>query len=166
MPRKATPSHLRVLHGNPSNLPPMPNEPEGVGVLWSPPPWFDDEQRTQWHYAIENAPPGLLTASDRETLVIWVCASVVHANAIIEMRQRGPVVKSQRGIPYQNPLLGVANKQALLMLKTGAEMGFSPASRGSIGRSGIDVPVGRRAGQIAGTPLAADLAEKPDKLDE
>ena len=139
-------------------------EPEGVGVLWSPPAWMDEQQRAQWHYAIENAPPGLLTASDRETLAIWVCASVEHANAMAEVRMRGPVVKSQRGIPYQNPMLGVANRQALLMLKSGGEMGFSPASRASIGRSGE--PVQGRAGQIAGTPLAAYLAEKPDKLDD
>ena len=63
---KTTPTHLRLLHGNPSKLPLPIDEPEGVGVLWSPPDWFDDEQRAQWHYAIENAPPGLLTATDRE----------------------------------------------------------------------------------------------------
>jgi hypothetical protein len=51
------------------------------------------------------------------------------------------------------------------MLRAGAEMGSSPAARASLDRGGVDVPTGR-AGQLAGTPLAAYLAEKPDKLDE
>jgi P27 family predicted phage terminase small subunit len=161
--RKPVPTHLRVLHGHPSGLRPMGEEPLGVGVLWAPPAWFDDERRAQWCYAVENAPPGLLTASDRETLVIWVCASVEHARAAMALKGE-VVVEAKQGTPYQNPLLGVMNRQAMIMLRSGAEMGFSPASRVSIGRAGE--PIQGRAGQIAGTPLAAYLAEKPDKLDE
>jgi P27 family predicted phage terminase small subunit len=159
-----TPNHLRLLHGNPSRLPPSNDEPEGVGILWAPPEWFDDEQRAQWHYAIENASPGLLTGTDREVLVVWTVASVEHARAAQEVRKLGQVVKTKEGNAIQNPFLPVVNRQALIMLRAGAEMGFSPSSRASIGR-GEPLSSGR-AGQIAGTPLAAYLAEKPDKLDE
>jgi hypothetical protein len=75
------PTHLRLLHGTPDRRPLPVAEPLGVGVLRAPPDWFDDEQRAQWHYAIENAPPGLLTATDREVLIIWTGASVEHARA-------------------------------------------------------------------------------------
>jgi hypothetical protein len=51
------------------------------------------------------------------------------------------------------------------MMRAGGEMGFSPASRAALGRAGQDVPAGR-AGQIAGTPLAQYLSEKPDRLDD
>lgn len=159
------PTHLRVLHGNPSKLPAPIDEPLGVGVLWAPPEWFDDEQRGQWAYAIENAPAGLLTATDREILVVWVVASIEHARAAQEVRKLGQIVKTKEGNAIQNPFLPVVNRQALIMMRAGGEMGFSPASRASIGRAGTEIPVGR-AGQFAGTPLAAYLSEKPDKLDE
>ena len=161
--RRMTPTHLRLLHGNPSKLPPLIDEPEGVGTLRSPPDWFDDQQRAQWHYAVENAPLGLLTRTDREVLVVWTVACVEHARAAKEVRKLGQVVKTKEGNAIQNPFLPIVNRQALIMMRAGAEMGFSPASRASIGRGGEPVPAGR-AGQIAGTALAA--SEKPDKLDE
>jgi P27 family predicted phage terminase small subunit len=162
---KPKPTHLRLLHGNPRKEPLPTDEPEGVGILWAPPAWFDDEQRAQWNYAIENASPGLLTGTDREVLVVWTVASVEHARAAQEVRKLGQVVKTKEGNAIQNPFLPVVNRQALIMLRAGAEMGFSPSSRASIGR-GEPLPGTGRAGQIAGTPLAAYLAEKPDKLDE
>jgi len=165
MPPKPVPTHLRMLHGNPDHRPVPKDEPEGVGILWSPPDWFDDELRAQWHYAIENAPLGLLTGTDRETLAVWCMASVEHARASQEVRKLGQVVKTKDGNAIQNPYLPIVNRQALIMLRAGAEMGFSPASRAAIGR-GIpldDLP-GRGAHQIAGTKLGDYLAEKPDKL--
>ena len=43
------------------------------------------------------------------------------------------VVKSKDGNAFQNPFVGVMNRQALLMLKAGSEMGFSPSARASLG---------------------------------
>ena len=163
MAPRPKPTMLKVLHGNPHQHALPTDEPEGVGVLWSPPPWFDDEQRLQWHYAIENAPPGLLTMTDRECLIIWCCAAIEHARAVQEVRRVGQVVKTKEGNAIQNPFVGVMNRQALMMLRAGAEMGFSPASRAALGRSGTDTPA-LGGGQIEGR-LAAYLAAKPDKLD-
>jgi len=166
MPPRHKPTVLHELHGNPSKTRANENEPEGVGVLWAPPPWFDDEQRGQWHYALENAPPGLLTATDRETLVVWCVASVEHARAAQEVRKLGQVVKTQAGNAIQNPYLPIVNRQALIMLRSGAEMGFSPASRAAIGQAGLDIEApGRGPRQIAGTKLGQYLAEKPDRLE-
>ena len=62
---KPQPLLIKQLHGNPHDHA-LPNEvPEGVGELWAPPEYFNDEQRAQWDYALENAPRGLLTATDR-----------------------------------------------------------------------------------------------------
>ncbi len=163
-PRKM-PTHLRLLHGVPDHRPLPVDEPLGVGVLRAPPDWFDEEQNAQWHCAIENAPPGLLTATDREVLVVWTVASVEHARAAQEVRKLGAIVKTKDGNAIQNPFLPVVNRQAVIMMRAGGEMGFSPASRAALGRGGLDLPSGR-AGQIAGTPLAQYLSEKPDKLDE
>jgi hypothetical protein len=98
---------------------------------------------------------------------VWVVASVEHARAAQEVRKLGQVVKTKEGNAIQNPFLPIVNRQALIMMRAGGEMGFSPASRAALGRSGEAIaPGGGRAGQIAGTPFAAYLAAKPDKLDE
>lgn len=163
--RKATPKLLAALHGNPSKIKLPDDEPEGVGVLWSPPEWFDDDQRLQWHYAIEHAPVGLLSATDRETLVIWVVASVEHARAAQEVRKLGQVVKTKEGNAIQNPYLPIVNRQALIMMRAGGEMGFSPASRAMLGRAAQQGDgFGPGSGQIEGTRLARYLNSKPDKL--
>lgn len=143
---------------------PLPVDvPEGTGLLWSPPEWFNDEQRAQWDYALQHAPPGLLTGTDREVLVIWCVAAIEHALAVVQVRRLGQVVKSAEGSPYQNPFLGIANRQALIMLRAGAEMGFSPASRTALGRSAGETDGPSAPARSSG--LAAYLAQKPDRLD-
>lgn len=166
---KFQPTSLKELHGNPrkQRLPTPEEEPQGVGVLWAPPQWFNEDQRDQWHYAIENAPPGLLTGTDREVLAIWCVASVEHAKAAQEVVKLGQVVKTKDGNAIQNPFLPIVNRQALIMLRAGGEMGFSPASRAALGQAAIDPEHGsaRRPQQIAGSKLGRYLAAKPDQLD-
>ncbi|GEP62096.1 P27 family phage terminase small subunit [Reyranella soli] len=119
---------------------------------------MDDEQKAQWHYAIEHSPLGLLTKTDREILAVWVTAAGEHARASQEVRKLGQVVKTRDGNSVQNPYLPIVNRQATIMLRAGAEMGFSPASRAAIGAA---APMG------LGAPsrLRAYLDEKPDRLD-
>lgn len=161
------PTVLRQLHGNPSDKAMPVDEPEGVGDLWAPPGWFDDEQREQWHYAMDHAPPGLLTGTDRDTLVVWCCACVEYAKAVREVRASGQVVTTKAGNVIQNPYLSVMNRQALIMLKAGGEMGFSPAARASLGARAPefphDSPTGGRGRSV--DSLDAYLELKPDKLD-
>ncbi len=130
---KTQPLVIKELHGNPSDHALPVDVPDGVGELWAPPEWFDDTQRAQWDYALENAPPGLLTGTDRECLVIWCVAAVEHARAAQEVRRRGQVVKTREGNVIQNPFLPIVNRQALIMLRAGAEMGFSPSARMGLG---------------------------------
>jgi len=180
--RKATPTALKELHGNPGKRALPIDEPEGVGDLWAPPSWFDDDQREQWNYAIDHAPPGLLTGTDRETLAIWCVACVEWAKAAMEVRRLGQVVKtaaltttnSKTGVTttsggnaIQNPFMAVMNKQAMIMLKAGSEMGFSPAARASLGASAPEFDHGQatgRTGRLSKGGLAGYLEHKPDSL--
>jgi hypothetical protein len=41
---KRIPTLLKELHGNPGKRALPVDEPHGVGDLWDPPVWFDDEQ--------------------------------------------------------------------------------------------------------------------------
>ena len=163
---KKIPTVLKELHGNPGKRALPVDEPDGVGDLWAPPAWFDDEQRDQWNYAIDHAPPGLLTGTDREVLVVWVVACVEHAKAAQEVRKLGQVVTTKDGNAIQNPFLPIVNRQALIMLKAGSEMGFSPAARASLGSAAPAFGDGPGRPRIRGeSELDRYLALKPDKLD-
>jgi P27 family predicted phage terminase small subunit len=174
---KRIPTVLKVLHGNPGKRPTPVDEPEGVGDLSAPPAYMDEEQRAQWHYALNRAPPGLLTGTDRDIFAAWVNACVEYQKAVLEVRKLGQVVKTgvvtdkngntSGGNAIQNPYLSIMNRQAMLMSRFGAELGFSPAARASLGSAAPDFGDGpgtgrrRRAGQ---SELDRYLALKPDKL--
>ena len=167
---KPQPLLLKQLHGNPHDHALPVEVPEGVGELWAPPDYFNDEQRAQWDYALENAPPGLLTATDREILVTWCLAAVVRARAAREIDRLGLVVKTKDGNAIQNPFLPILNRQALIMMRCGAEMGFSPSARMALGQAAEEGTGGGRyyiGGSRAPTHKSAldqYLDEKPDRL--
>lgn len=138
--RPPVPKALRALHGDTNHEAKATRdaiaaaEPQGRGDLWEPPPHFDDEQRAVWHYALEHAPFGLLTGTDRGTLAIYCAAYVEHARAVAKCNEFGSVLL-KKGELRKNPYLAVVERQALLMLRAGTEMGFTPSSRAIIGRA-------------------------------
>ena len=158
---KRIPTVLKELHGNPGKRALPVDEPQGVGDLWDPPMWFDDEQREQWRHALDRAPPGLLTGTDRAIFTCWVCACVEYQRAVLEVRSLGQVVKTKDGNAIQSPFLSIMNRQAMLMSRFGAEMGFSPAARASLGSAAPAFSDGRRNGEIS---LQEYIDSNPDKL--
>jgi P27 family predicted phage terminase small subunit len=164
--RKPLPAALHKLHGDPSKKGSavLAAEPPGVGSLWAPPEWFDERQADQWNYAIENAPPGLLTATDREVLVGWCLAAVIREEASREIQKLGLVVRTKDGNPIQNPYLAIVNRQTVIMMRAGAELGFSPAARASLGSAAPEF--GGGGGQIEGEMSLREYAAlNPDLLD-
>lgn len=165
---KPQPLVVQELHGNPSKLPTPSMTPEGVGDLWAPPAWFDDDQRAQWDRALENAPTGLLTGTDHDVLVMYCVAVVEHMRAVIELRRTGQLITTDKGNTIQSPALGIVNRQALLAMRAAGELGFTPAARTSLGRAhdATLVPSGRYIGGARAKAGSLDqyLADKPDKL--
>lgn len=169
MARRSTarkvPVALNRLHGNPSRRKIAADTPEGVGVLWAPPSYFNDDQRAQWHHAIEHAPIGLITETDRNCLVAWCVAAVIHQQAVVKVSELGLLVKTKDGNLIQNPYLPIINRQATLMLRAGAEMGFTPAARASIGAqmgAGVLAPVTPSFGAGRSASLAEFIDSNPD----
>ncbi|RYE77740.1 MAG: P27 family phage terminase small subunit [Oxalobacteraceae bacterium] len=79
---------------------------------------------------MEHAPRGLLKLLDRSILAVWVVAEDLHRKAAEKIVQFGLLTKSPNaGLPLQSPYLAILNKQAQIMLKGAAELGFTPASR-------------------------------------
>ncbi len=119
--------------GNPGKRALNRREPKPAGELYAAPGWMSAAQREGWAYAITNAPAGLLKLLDRSVLAIWVVAEDIHREAAEKVAQYGLLTKSPNaGLPLQSPYLAILNKQAQIMLKAGAELGFSPSSRSRV----------------------------------
>jgi P27 family predicted phage terminase small subunit len=136
--RKPKPTALHNLQGTlrPARHAARAAEPQVVGKLKEAPDWFSPSQRQAWDYALEHAPAGVLGRIDRGVLTVWVVAEDLHRQAVEKVAVGGLIVRSpQKGEPIQNPYLPVVNKQAMIMLKAAAELGFSPAARPRVSAS-------------------------------
>lgn len=150
--RKPRPTHLRVLDGNPGKRPLNKAEPVAPGSLREPPDWLTEGQKESWRYALEHAPLGVLGKIDRGLLAVWVVAEDLHRDAAQKVAKFGSVVKvgadkdGKGGTMQQSPYLPIVNRQAQIMVKTAAELGFTPVARTRIGAGdgGSSVEKGNR----------------------
>lgn len=144
--RKPVPTHMKSLMGNPGKRPLNKKEPAPDGDLHAAPTWLSERQREGWAYAITNSPNGLLKKLDRSVLVVWVVAEDLHREANEKICQYGLLTKSPNaGLPLQSPYFAILNKQAQIMMKAAAELGFTPSSRSrvQIVTGGADDPYDR-----------------------
>jgi P27 family predicted phage terminase small subunit len=124
------PTLLHVVRGTPTAKRRAKNpEPIAPGRLTEPPDWLTEAQKDGWRYAIDNAPLALLRRIDRTLLTTWVIAEGMHREAAIKVAQYGLLAKSPSGFPIQSPYLPIVNRQALILNRTAAELGFTPSSR-------------------------------------
>ena len=128
--RKPEPTHLKELAGRPVM---NKREPRPRGNLKTAPAWFTDSQRAIWDEAIADAPLGMLKRLDRAPLVTFCIACDLHRQASEKVAAEGMIVASPvKGDPMQSPYLPIVNKQAQIMLKSAAELGFTPVSRSRV----------------------------------
>jgi P27 family predicted phage terminase small subunit len=143
--RKPRPTHLRVLDGTRGRIPLDRNQPKPSGDLFEPPADLIPQAVPFWNEAIADAPRGLLKRLDKRALAVWATAAWVHADAAAKVARTATVVQSARtGEVYQHPALSIMNRQALIMLRAAAEMGFTPSSR-----TRIHIPEGNEDNDFA-----------------
>ena len=168
--RKKQPAVIAKLHGNTNKLGKSKLAEtitvEGVGDLWAPPEWFDDAQRAQWNYALEHAPPGLLTGTDREVLTLWCVASVEYRIAAIHVRVQGQVLVNENGVVISNPYVRVMEKAVSQIMRLSSELGFSPSARASLGRAAPEFTVAqmKSTGRVV-SGLSGYLDNDPDQAE-
>lgn len=151
---KPKPTMLRRLHGNPGTGPMPKDEPVILGSLLDPPDFLTESQAESWAYVMQHAPPGMLRALDRSVLVVWIVAEDLHrqacsmqAKASLLMRLGPPPGKDRRGNQLaedrplvESPMLRIINKQAFVMMRAAAELGFTPVSRTRVSTTAGSVP--------------------------
>jgi len=109
--------------------------PEACGEIGDPPAHFTEAQKKIWLDAVRDAPQGVLRHIDREILTVWVEAVDRHRKAMIaqsrvDQDSEHPLLtRDSRGGLIASPYLRIMNQAADLVLRFGAEMGFSPTSR-------------------------------------
>lgn len=130
---KPKPTHLKVIAGNPGRRPLNKREPKPAGDLKDAPEWMTDSQKSIWAKAIRSAPAGLLKELDESVLVTWVVAADLHRQASENVARFGLLTTTPNtGEEIQSPYLPIVNRQAQIMLKAAAEMGFTPSSRSRV----------------------------------
>lgn len=162
--RKPKPTQLKDLHG--SQEPRNPNEPipETVIEIVPPPEHFDEDMRQIWRFALEHAPPGMLKAIDAAVLEVWCVAHALHRKAVRAQQRYALVIPAPvTKYPIQAPYLAIINRQALVMMRAAAELGFSPTARPRVGNTvsgGDELNTGRRP-NATGESLDGFLARAP-----
>jgi P27 family predicted phage terminase small subunit len=158
---RPTPTHLRLLRGNPSKRPVNPNEPKpSIPEECLPPPKFLEP------YAVEEwqrvAPElhrlGLLTVPDVGALAAycgayarWRNAEEVLAKiAANDPTMRGLLVKQVGMGATINPLVKVARLAAADMIRAAGEFGMTPAARSRIAAGVGEIHHGKFDGYLAG----------------
>ena len=143
--RKPTPTHLKLVRGNPGKRRLNAAEPVPERVLPSPPPELSADARTEWdRVAGELHRIGVLSGIDRAALAAYCQAYgrwVVAERAIAKMAERdslteGLMIKTTNGNAVQNPLVGTANKAMADVVRYAAEFGMTPSARSRISGQG------------------------------
>ena len=147
--RKPKPTYLRAIEGTADQKRHQrPDEPQPERDLLVPPHHLTEVQKDLWRCALATVPEGLLKEIDSSTFEAWIVARSIHAEAAGKVATLGLLVRSPvTNTPMQNPYVSIMNKQAQIMLKAAAEMGFTPSSRTRVKIS----PRGK--GQKTGSPF-------------
>ena len=139
--RKRTPTHLKLLKGNPGRRPINKSEPKATGGLPHPPRHLCQEARVEWKRVAKLLHViGVLTTLDRAVFAVycqayarWVRAEVaLEKMAAKEPSTQALLMKTKSGNLIQNPLVGTANKAMDVLVKAAAELGMTASSRSRI----------------------------------
>jgi P27 family predicted phage terminase small subunit len=171
MARRPQPLELRRLHGNPSRrpMPPEPAELKPRQPLGPPPDFLSPEACIVWKRVSDSMPIGIIANCDLALMGAFCAAVALHEQACREISRTGPVVLGVNGLAT-SPWVRIQTREALLLLRLGAELGLSPTSRASLA-SKIATAAGTDftfPGQRRRLPngLQEYLDAKPDRLPE
>jgi P27 family predicted phage terminase small subunit len=141
--RKPKPTYLKLLNGNAGKRPLNEHEPEPAPAIPTPPAELCEDAKLEW----ERVAPllhqlGTLSEIDRAALAAYCQAygrwlKAERAVAIMGERDQltsGLMIKTTNGNPIQNPLVGIANRAMVDMVRYAAEFGMTPSARSRIAK--------------------------------
>lgn len=128
--RKAKPTALKELEGNPGKRALNKKEPKPEVIIPSCPNHLTGVAKQEWNRVTkELAKLGLITNIDRAALAAYCTAYQDYVRAENELKKGGQVIFTEKGGAYQNPWVGIKNSAIEKMIKIGVEFGLTPSSR-------------------------------------
>jgi P27 family predicted phage terminase small subunit len=149
--RKPKPTILK--EPRPSRMPKA--EPQLDADIGKPPSWLSKPAQVLWRSLVKRCPSGMLKLVDEPTLATYCEAECLRRKATAALNKPGQkltVLSPTKREPMQNPLMYVVNKQAQIMMKAAAELGFTPTSRA---RAPVEKPQSRERANDPANPFAA-----------
>jgi P27 family predicted phage terminase small subunit len=128
--RKATPTELKKLKGNPGKRALNDKEPKPEAAIPECPAHLTGEASIEWdRISKELHALGLLSNIDRAALAAYCMAwlDFVYASKMVD--EEGEVITSEKGGKYMNPWVGIKTSAMDRVVRIGAEFGLTPASR-------------------------------------
>lgn len=132
------PTALRLVQGNPSKKPLPKNEPKPASAAPPVPAFLDEYGREEWQRVVpELLAIGCLAEIDAGALAVYCMAfsrwrhleDVLKKLADQQPNLRGLTSRNAAGGLAPNPLVGMANKQMMIVLRAAAEFGMTPSAR-------------------------------------
>jgi P27 family predicted phage terminase small subunit len=150
--RRPTPTHLKLVTGNPGRRPLNDREPQPEKVIPTVPPHLSDEAKVEWgRVANELHELGMLSRLYRAQLAAYCQAYGDWVEAEEKLAKFGKVIMSPKktttrkmpdgtevtessgGYPMPSPYLSIRNKALIMMHRFATEFGLSPSSISRIG---------------------------------
>lgn len=132
MANPRTPRLIKLLKGTVQPCRELPDAIEIPRDLSEPPGWLTDEQREVWTESISAVPPGMLKQLDAPALITWILAQAAQKRAALAWQIDGLSVVDDKGKVSLNPDFAAFKAASELILRAGAELGFTPVSRGKV----------------------------------
>lgn len=163
---------LRVVGGNGCRRP--RNEAKSAPEARIPQPPFElsKEAMAEWDRLSEPLHrAGLLTELNRAVFAAYcdAYAQALQAGRVLRRMAKtdpvtgGLVIRTKKGYPIQNPILGIANKAWAETVRYAIELGMTPRARTRVQNRKSNRPIGPRA-EILLTPSPAGLRSPPSAV--
>ena len=140
---RPTPTHLKLLRGNPSHRPLNKDEPEPSVALEPPaaPEFLTDYARAEWDRIVKELYHlKLVTGFDIQSLAAYCESYAAWRTAVEKLREmaacdpatRALTVTTRQGGIMQNPLFLTMRQAASDMVRYASDFGFTPVARSRI----------------------------------
>lgn len=132
--RKAKPTALKLVQGNPGKRPLNKDEPQPTRVYApQPPDSLNELEAAKWtDTARKLAECRVLTELDLDALEIYCRNWVAMHEAIADLNERGKLLRTATGAPMWNPSWSQYKHSEQVCRSIMSEFGMTPSSRTSV----------------------------------
>lgn len=128
--RKAKPTRLKLLEGNPGKRRLPTNEPQPATPLQMPDFVSDDAVAAgEWHRLVATMPPGFFTGADVGVIALHCLAWSTFLASHSAIERDGLTVPGSRGQSVLHPAFAAAQRATATLFGCADRLGLHPAAR-------------------------------------